>query len=543
MEERGMTFNYVFDDQSSQTDVFEQCGVKDLVDKALEGYATTVFAFGQTGSGKSFTVTGEKGLEFDSNQGGIVLRSLRYLYEQAARDSRVTYSVKAAYLEIYNEHVQDLMSLTNTVSLPVRFQASRGFYVENLLVLDCHTIDDCIAVMQEGLKNRTTRAHQLNEHSSRSHSIMTIYIDSEQPEPAGGRPFVKHGKMSFVDLAGSEKVRETKATGESFNEMLNINKSLLTLGNCISALSDARKRTGHIPYRDSNLTRLLADSLGGSGLALMIACVSPSPNHINETLKTLRYAQRTKRIKNRPVVNMDPRDELVETLTAQVTQLRIENEYLKSMVLGGAASASGSGYGSPRVPSAGLVHGISNVGPGVLHLPRIAGASPVPNVPASAASSNHWRQSTSGSVAASVASSSTSVPAQSSLLGKGRGRLRTNLPTPQTKRGGGLPQASVPEPQPPPDPYYGTQVIPEANYYAPQQQQYPPQQQQQYAPTYYPGGGYEEYPGYPQQQQQQPMYPYAPPSLPTASLQDAQHTRRRIINDVNKLDHKIGQMR
>ncbi|KAI8921373.1 P-loop containing nucleoside triphosphate hydrolase protein, partial [Powellomyces hirtus] len=360
-------------------------------------YATTIFAFGQTGSGKSYTVTGEKNFEFDAYQSGLVLRSLRYLYDQVTERSHIKFNIKAAYLEIYNEHVQDLMSLTNTVSLPVRFQASRGFYVENLLVLDCHAIDDCVAVLQEGLRNRTTRAHQLNEHSSRSHSIMTVYIDTEQPDPNGGKPLVKHGKISFVDLAGSEKVRETKSTGETFNEMLNINKSLLTLGNCISALSDPKKRGGHIPYRDSNLTRLLADSLGGSGLALMIACVSPSGRHASETLKTLRYAQRTKRIRNRPIVHMDPRDEVVENLTKEVTQLRIENQYLKSM-LGGSGMVSSnvsSGYVSPR--------SISSVdrGGGGVSLPSIPSGpvsytgSPAPSSVGSSAS--HWRQSTSGS--------------------------------------------------------------------------------------------------------------------------------------------------
>ncbi|KAJ3181178.1 Kinesin- protein 12 [Geranomyces variabilis] len=416
---RLMTFDRVFDPTASQRDVFDDCGAAALVDRALDGYATTLFAFGQTGSGKSYTVTGAKNEELSDSHAGLVLRSLRYMFERVAARPKVEYAIRASYLEIYNEHVQDLMSLTNTVSLPVRFQAGRGFFVENLLVLDCKGIEECVAVLQEGLRNRTTRAHQLNEYSSRSHSILTIHIDSTIPSDPGTTtdPIKRHGKISFVDLAGSEKARDSGATaavagkgGEAFHEMRNINKSLLTLGTCISALSNPRLRGGHIPYRDSNLTRLLADSLGGAGLALMIACVSPAARHCPETLKTLRYAQRTKRIRNRPVVVADKRDEIVDGLAREIATLRRENLYLRSCL----------GQGTPPTPSR---PASSLTSRGGFSLPAIPGASPAPSSAgslAAAAASAASESSVSRGFGDGVTSSQRHRPAvKSSPLGTG----------------------------------------------------------------------------------------------------------------------------
>ncbi|KAI8607503.1 kinesin motor domain-containing protein, partial [Chytriomyces sp. MP71] len=279
-------------------------------------YAATVFAFGQTGSGKTFTITGpEYGWNTYPERLGIIPRALEFLFEDLFRRTRgltprpagqpappnVSYKVKANYLEIYNELVQDLLSpiTSSSSSLPVRWTAERGFYVEHAIAVECQDLDDCMAVLEEGLKNRRTGAHRLNESSSRSHSIMTVYIESASVDAEDGGPVSKCGKISFVDLAGAERVRESKAHGDTLTETMNINQSLLTLGNCISALADPKKRNGHIPYRDSNLTRLLADSLGGSGLALMIACISPSRVNLQESLKTLRYASRARKIRNR----------------------------------------------------------------------------------------------------------------------------------------------------------------------------------------------------------------------------------------------------
>lgn len=162
---------------------------------------------------------------------------------------------------------------------------------------------------------------------------MTLYLEGEFKDPEDGRIIRKHGKISFVDLAGSERVKESNAQGETLTETLNINKSLLTLGKCISALSDAKKRAGHIPYRDSKLTKLLSDSLGGHGLALMVACISPAVLNLTETVKTLRYAQRAKKIKNKPVVNLDPREEMLMMLRKEIQHLRRENELMKEAIV------------------------------------------------------------------------------------------------------------------------------------------------------------------------------------------------------------------
>lgn len=164
-----------------------------------------------------------------------------------------------------------------------------------------------------GLRNRKVASHNLNEHSSRSHSIMTVSIESETVDPDDQRLIRKSGKISFVDLAGSEKIKESKVAGQILTETFNINKSLLTLGICISALAEMKRKkltTQHVPYRDSKLTMLLSDTLGGNGVALMIACISPNGLNLNETLSTLRYASRAKHIQNKPVIQIDPREEV-----------------------------------------------------------------------------------------------------------------------------------------------------------------------------------------------------------------------------------------
>ncbi|KAJ3105454.1 Kinesin- protein 12 [Phlyctochytrium planicorne] len=323
---KGITFSRVCPEDSAQESVFEDCRVADMVRQALEGYSATIFAFGQTGSGKTFTITGpETGWNEDQEMAGIIPRALQYMYQliQEMADQGVECKVSAAYLEIYNEQVQDLLNPSG-VSLPIRWNVSRGFYVENLFIVECESLDDCLAVLEEGLKNRKTGSHYLNEHSSRSHSIMTIYTTTKTMDTDDGKPLVKHGRISFVDLAGSEKVKSSKASGETLNETLNINKSLLTLDN--------RRREGHIPYRDSKLTMLLSDSLGGHGIALMIACVSPASVNIHETIKTLRYAQRAKRIKNKPIVLVDPVLDVVVQLKREVKGLRRENAVLRARV-------------------------------------------------------------------------------------------------------------------------------------------------------------------------------------------------------------------
>ncbi|XP_074641456.1 uncharacterized protein LOC141899193 [Tubulanus polymorphus] len=185
---------------------------------------------------------------------------------------------------------------------------------------------------EKRLRNRVSAATDANDYSSRSHTMLQLMIDSEIQDPEDENLYVtKHGKLTFVDLAGSEKVKDTQ-NGEAVAETNNINKSLLVLGNCISALADSKKKHGHIPYRDSKLTKLLADSLGGNGVTLMISCVSPSTYNVGETMNTLRYSNRAKKIKNKPVIKMDPREKLILTLKRELKILRSENHYLRQQL-------------------------------------------------------------------------------------------------------------------------------------------------------------------------------------------------------------------
>lgn len=329
---KSFSFDSLFDPQTTQQEFFEQCGVRKLVDCALEGFSCTAFAFGQTGSGKTHTITGPDGPSSESGD-GIIQRSITYLHNKS-REQDV--KISATYIEIYNEQVLDLLD-TNPRRrvLPVRQQAGGGFHVDNLFIIDCYTEDDMRAVLEEGLRNRQTASHEMNERSSRSHTILTLYIEGhtklEESDGNGtpGLSFTRKGQISFVDLAGSERAKVTKAEGQTLAESKTINKSLLTLGNCISALSDAKRRGGHIPFRESTLTMLLKDSLGGASMTLMIACVAPSFASAQESSSTLRFASRAKKIQNKPVVQIDPAHEHVIALKRELDALRDECAFLR----------------------------------------------------------------------------------------------------------------------------------------------------------------------------------------------------------------------
>ncbi|XP_076108395.1 uncharacterized protein LOC143076486 isoform X4 [Mytilus galloprovincialis] len=343
---RSFVYNVVFEPEALQEDVFDHSGVKKLIDMSINGYACTAFAFGQTGSGKTHTMTGppqqlpatENGEEFEggnhpeSDMQGVIQRSFRYLVQQLGQVTG-NKTIKASYLEIYNEQVIDLLNTNHRRYLNVRWSKNKGFYVENLFIVECETVDDLMAVLEEGMRNRQTGSHGLNEFSSRSHSMLTLTVDTEQVDPDDENLYLtKRGKLTFVDLAGSEKVKDSGSSAEMLIESNNINRSLLVLGNCISSLGDPKKRQGHIPYRDSKLTKLLADSLGGNGVTLMIACVTPSAYHVHETTNTLRYASRAKRIKSKPVIKMDPREKLILSLKREIKILRNENHYLREQL-------------------------------------------------------------------------------------------------------------------------------------------------------------------------------------------------------------------
>ncbi|XP_068892440.1 kinesin-like protein KIF12 isoform X2 [Tenebrio molitor] len=330
------SYNVVFEPAATQEDVLQFSGMKRLIEMALEGFRCTCFCYGQTGSGKTHTLTGPPGLfgvrpaPF-SDKHGLVFRSFLYLFQLIQEKADVHFILKASYLEIYNEKVIDLLNPGSARKpLAVRWsKKARGFFVENLFTVDCEELDDLIAVLEEGLRNRAVGKHNMNEFSSRSHTILTVYITSE--EPAEGGVFLsRSGKINFVDLAGSEMTKKTQSEGKTLEEANNINKSLMVLGYCISSLSDSKRKNSHIPYRDSKLTKLLADSLAGNGVTLMIACISPAKSNISETLNTLRYAARAKKIRTKPIVLMDPREALILSLKREVSVLQSENEHLRS---------------------------------------------------------------------------------------------------------------------------------------------------------------------------------------------------------------------
>ncbi|CAH2048841.1 unnamed protein product, partial [Iphiclides podalirius] len=334
-KDKVFSYNVVFEPAASQEDVLEYSGVRRLLEMAVEGFSCTAFCYGQTGSGKTHTLTGPPGLvergisPFDPEH-GLVVRSFVYLFQLLRERPESHFVLKASFLEIYNEKVIDLLNPgTAKKPLQVRWsKESRSFYVENLFTVDCEELDDLFAVLEEGTRNRAVGAHSMNAHSSRSHTLLSVRVRRDV-RSARDLTCSTHGKVNFVDLAGSEMTKRTHSTGKTLEEANNINRSLMVLGYCIAQLSDGKKR-GHIPYRDSKLTKLLADSLAGNGVTLMIACIAPTRSNLSETLNTLRYAARAKKIKSKPIVKMDARDALILSLKREVEVLQTENEHLRS---------------------------------------------------------------------------------------------------------------------------------------------------------------------------------------------------------------------
>ncbi|CAG0907833.1 unnamed protein product, partial [Cyprideis torosa] len=246
------------------------------------------------------------------------------IFEAVATDQNTKYLVHASYLEIYNEEIRDLLGKDAKKKLNLHEHPDKGVHVPELTMHPVHNVDECEILMEKGWDNRSTGATLMNQDSSRSHSIFTITIEMMK-KSGGENEHIRQGKLNLVDLAGSERQAKTGATGDRLKEATKINLSLSALGNVISALVDGKST--HIPYRDSKLTRLLQDSLGGNTKTLMIACVSPADNNYDETLSTLRYANRAKNIKNKPKINEDPKD-------AMLREYQQEIEKLKAMVGG-----------------------------------------------------------------------------------------------------------------------------------------------------------------------------------------------------------------
>ncbi|XP_039184230.1 kinesin-like protein KIF17 isoform X1 [Crotalus tigris] len=287
-----------------------------VIEGVTEGYNGTIFAYGQTGSGKSFTM---QGILDPPTQKGIIPRAFEHLFESVQCAENTKFLVRASYLEIYNEEIRDLLGPNTKQKLELKEHPEKGVYVKGLSQHTVHSITQCERIMETGWKNRAVGYTLMNKDSSRSHSIFTInmeiYVVDER-----GQDHLRASKLNLVDLAGSERQSKTGAVGERLKEATKINLSLSALGNVISALADGRCR--HIPYRDSKLTRVLQDSLGGNTKTLMVACLSPADNNYDETLSSLRYAHRAKNIRNKPRINEDPKDALLREYQEEIKHLR-----------------------------------------------------------------------------------------------------------------------------------------------------------------------------------------------------------------------------
>ncbi|XP_026857246.2 kinesin-like protein KIF13B isoform X2 [Electrophorus electricus] len=315
---------------AGQDVVFQSLG-ESLLHNAFQGYNACIFAYGQTGSGKSYTMMGTV------DQPGLIPRLCSSLFERTVQQQREeeSFTVEVSYMEIYNEKVRDLLDPKGSrQALKVREHKVLGPYVDGLSRLAVANYKDIESLMSEGNKSRTVAATNMNEESSRSHAVFNIILTHTLKDLQSGVSGEKVSKLSLVDLAGSERAAKTGAAGERLKEGSNINKSLTTLGLVISALADqgaGKNKSKFVPYRDSVLTWLLKDSLGGNSRTAMVATVSPAADNYDETLSTLRYADRAKSIVNHAVVNEDPNARIIRELREEVEKLREQLTQAESM--------------------------------------------------------------------------------------------------------------------------------------------------------------------------------------------------------------------
>uniref|UniRef100_A0A3Q0SI95 Kinesin-like protein n=1 Tax=Amphilophus citrinellus TaxID=61819 RepID=A0A3Q0SI95_AMPCI len=328
---KNFTFDYSYwshttlDDPgfASQTQVYKDIGEEMLL-HAFEGYNVCIFAYGQTGAGKSYTMMGKQ----EPGQEGIIPQLCEDLFQRTGEntDPDLTYSVEVSYMEIYCERVRDLLNPKSQGTLRVREHPILGPYVEDLSKLAVTGFTDIRDLMDAGNKARTVAATNMNETSSRSHAVFTIVFTQKRRDQMTSLDTEKVSKISLVDLAGSERADSSGAKGTRLKEGANINKSLTTLGKVISALaemqSSKKRKSDFIPYRDSVLTWLLKENLGGNSRTAMIAALSPADINYEETLSTLRYADRAKQIRCNAVINEDPNAKLIRELKAEVERLR-----------------------------------------------------------------------------------------------------------------------------------------------------------------------------------------------------------------------------
>ncbi|CAL6042334.1 Kinesin-like_protein [Hexamita inflata] len=317
------TFDGSYGQTSTQIEVFDE-SVKPMIDFTLQGYNSTVFAYGQTGSGKTHTMMGYAG------DRGMIPLGIQLIFDRISQAaSNETYLVRCSFYEIYNEQIRDLM--TNTLNIPLKETKDKGVFIEGLSEYRVNSEKEIDDLMVAGNKNRTVGETKMNATSSRSHSIFQVIV--ECATDTGEKDHIRAGKLNLVDLAGSERAEKTGATGDRLKEGAKINLSLSCLGQVIQKLVDGDE---FVPYRQSKLTHILKDSLGGNAKTLMVVALSPASTNFEETSSSLRYADRAKRIKNKAKINEDPKD-------AQIREMRDTIEKLEAQL----AMYLGVGGGQP----------------------------------------------------------------------------------------------------------------------------------------------------------------------------------------------------
>ncbi|KAE9332637.1 hypothetical protein PF008_g14853 [Phytophthora fragariae] len=335
LADKQLDFDAAFAASTQQESVFSAL-VSPMIDQIFDGYNATVFAYGQTGSGKTYTMGNEFAARVGPAERGVIPRVIDTVFQRVQASSNPEhFVVKLSYLEILNEEVRDLLAssadtpMFSSSGLSVRGDSDRGIVVSGLSEHIVSSVSEAGDLLRSGALARATASTSMNAQSSRSHAICTLTMEHHEVSAPEGGTETRLSKFHLVDLAGSERVRRTNAVGARFKEGVNINRGLLALGNVINALCERSRASSaiHIPYRDSKLTRLLQDSLGGNSTTLMIDCISPADVNYEETFNTLRYASRARSIENQAVINKE------RSAENEVVYLKQQLEIMKLQLL------------------------------------------------------------------------------------------------------------------------------------------------------------------------------------------------------------------
>ncbi len=354
---RRFTYDYAFPPTITQEEVYDRTA-RPIVESVLEGYNGTVFAYGQTGTGKTWTMEGQPDVEESK---GVIPRSFEQLFSTImARKDKTQFLVRGSFLEIYQNNIFDLLvdHKEGDHGLPLKERKDGNnisVYAKGLTTTICKSPGQLMKLLRQGSKRRATASTQMNRSSSRSHCIFCCIVEQcPKSDPSA----IRVGKLNMVDLAGSERAKKTGASGSTLDEAKTINLSLSALGNVISALTV--RRIQHVPYRNSKLTRLLQDSLGGNTKTTMIAAIGPADYNYDETISTLRFAKRAKAIKNKPTINVNPKDALLMEMQTEIEMLRAQLRQINAGGGGGGGGAIGVA-GAPGLTASGRVRVVKEV--------------------------------------------------------------------------------------------------------------------------------------------------------------------------------------